>query len=124
MMRVRFSLPAPTYYGVIMDFNVIVNDISTYDLIDKISEVSWQFVERNARRVDAADLGLDERCGALYVTEDAIICHSGNDGRLQYYGGFEYVDRENRHVIGDFVFYMADDDRVTSHLSYSENGEF
>jgi hypothetical protein len=43
---------------------------------------------------------------------------------MQYYGGFEYVYKEYRHEMGDYVFYLAEDDRVGGHIdSYYEQKE-
>ena len=83
-----------------------------YDLIqDEINPKVREFVY-NLPKVNAKDIGLDDRCGKVYVAEDAIICYVGNDRQLQYYGGFEYVDKDYRMGVGDFVFYFGDDDRV------------
>jgi hypothetical protein len=43
---------------------------------------------------------------------------------MQYYGGFEYVDKDYRYEMGDYVFYTVDDDRVGGHVdSYYEQKE-
>ena len=62
----------------------------------------------------AEDVGLDPRAAyRLWVTIDAIIVPRFYDSGLQYYGGFEYVDKSHRQEIGDYVFYLGDeDDRV------------
>lgn len=65
------------------------------------------------------DLGLDERAAyRLYVDKDrtCIAIEKRNDRPLQYYGGFEYVDKEYRQECGNWVFYLATDDRVDSCL--------
>jgi len=69
-------------------------------------------------KVSAKAVGLDERCGMVYVADDAIICYQGNDRQLQYYGGFEYVDTDYRMAAGDFVFYFSDDERVSNCLDH------
>ena len=62
-------------------------------------------------------LGLDARCPRLWVSRECIAVDAGgNDRTLQYYGGFEYVDKEYRTQLGSYVFYSADDDRVQEHL--------
>ena len=35
---------------------------------------------------------------------------------LDYYGGFEYVHKYYRREVGDYVFYLAEDDRVRGHI--------
>jgi hypothetical protein len=71
-------------------------------------------------KVNARAVSLDERCGLVYVAKDAIICYAGNDRQLQYYGGFEYVDKDYRMAAGDFVFYFRDDSRVAKCLAHWE----
>ena len=83
---------------------------STADMLDAIAEV----VERNVqgmRKEPASRLGLDERCGMLWVDEDTIVAYTGS--RLDYYGGFEYIkEGEGRTTIGEFTFYSSDSERV------------
>ena len=71
-----------------------------------------------AQEVLPEDLGLDRRAGyRLFVTEEVIAVTKDDDRSLQYYGGFEYVDKYCRTEIGEWVFYSAGDDRVAGHLS-------
>ena len=86
-----------------------------FELIDNISELTDNFIG-NMELVPANRLGLDPRCGKLFVSPDCIGTYKGNDRTLQYYGGFEYVDIEYRHEMGDYVFYSAEDNRVRDHL--------
>ncbi len=90
---------------------------SIYDLIDSVEEKTRRFVNENMDLVSATELGLDQRCGRLFVNEDGIAVSKGSDRTLQYYGGFEYVDRDYRNELGDFVFYTVDDDRVREHVA-------
>lgn len=99
---------------------------SVYDMVDAINEVVERNVRDNFEMVNANKLGLDIRAGyQLFVNEDAIVVTKSSDRSLQYYGGFEYVDKDYRHEMGDFVFYMADDDRVREHIEtfYCEEHE-
>ena len=94
-----------------------------FELIDNISELTDNFIG-NMELVPANRLGLDPRCGKLFVSPDCIGVYKGNDRTLQYYGGFEYVDSEYRHEMGDYVFYSAEDSRVQDHLEqYLNNVE-
>jgi glutathione synthase/RimK-type ligase-like ATP-grasp enzyme len=97
---------------------------SIYDLIDSVEEKTRRFVNDNMDLVPASDLGLDLRCGRLFVNEDGIAVSKDGDRSLQYYGGFEYVDKDYRNELGDYVFYTVDDDRVREHVEqYLEQEE-
>ena len=86
-----------------------------FDLIDNVTELTDNFVAKMGK-VNPKQLGLDNRCGKLFVSPDCIGVYKSNDRALQYYGGFEYVDSEYRHEMGDYVFYSAEDNRVRDHL--------
>lgn len=86
-------------------------------LINEINQKVEVFVG-GLTQVTGADLGLDERVGRLYTDGfEGIVVHKEADRRLQYYGGFEYIDKYNRQEMGDYVFYMAGDDRVEDCLA-------
>lgn len=63
-------------------------------------------------------LGLDRRSAyRLWVSDEGIFVRAGSDDRtLQYYGGFEYVDKDYRKELGQYVFYSIEDDRVYEHI--------
>jgi hypothetical protein len=62
-------------------------------------------------------LGLDDRAGhSLRVAEDWIAVKSHHARSLDYYGGFEYVDKSHKYTLGDWIFYLADDERVYDHI--------
>jgi len=83
---------------------------SSADMLDAISEVVHRHVQ-GMRKEPASRLGLDERCGMLWVDEDTIVSYTGS--RLDYYGGFEYIkEGEGRTTLGDFTFYSSESDRV------------
>lgn len=97
---------------------------SIYDLIDSVEEKTRRFVNDNMDCVSATEVGLDQRCGRLFVNEDGIAVSKDSDRLLQYYGGFEYVDKDYRNELGGFVFYTVDDDRVREHVEqYYEQEE-
>jgi len=74
--------------------------------------------------VRGQDLGLDERVGKVYTDGfEGIVVHKKSDSNIQYYGGFDYVDKYYRQVLGDYVFYMAGDDRVDDCLDEYRNLE-
>ena len=95
--------------------------MSFEDLLDSVDRLVRDFMDK-ATEVTAEDLGLDRRAAyRLYITDYVIAVPKGDDGKLQYYGGFEYVDKEYRREIGDWVFYSAEDNRVAGHLGrYNE----
>lgn len=96
---------------------------SMYDLIDSVQSKTHRFVNDNMDLVPATDLGLDIRCGRLFVSDEGIAVSKDQDRSLQYYGGFEYVDKDYRHELGDFVFYSVDDERVREHVEEFTNQE-
>ena len=82
------------------------------NLINEINQKVEIYVG-SLTEVKGQDLGLDERVGRVYTDgHEGIVVHREADRRLQYYGGFEYVDKYYRQELGDYVFYMQGDDRV------------
>lgn len=54
--------------------------------------------------------GLDARAGrGIRVGPGFIAVPEGCDRSMQYYGGFEYVDKSLRRDLGTYVFYFVDD---------------
>jgi len=91
----------------------------TFDeLKNRLDELAEELIS-DATETNARTFGLDERAGhQLWLTEaqDAIVVAKQYDGSLQYYGGFEYVDKECRLECGDYVFYSSEDSRVKDHI--------
>ena len=79
------------------------------DLEYKITDLVNEFI-RDLPRVNAQEVGLDQRCGEVYVGGDFIAAYSYNDNRLRYYGGFGYISEEQRKQFGDLVIYIMDHD--------------
>jgi DNA-binding PadR family transcriptional regulator len=46
----------------------------------------------------------------MWVLRDVLITSAGN--ALPYYGGFEYVGKEHKTTVGDYVIYSNEDSRV------------
>ncbi len=89
---------------------------SIYEFIDDVNEKLYRMVQK-MEKVKANKLGLDIRAGyTLYIDEECIIVDKNDDRMLQYYGGFEYVDKDFRNAIGDYVVYMNGDSRVADCL--------
>ena len=93
-------------------------------LYDKLNSLQWEInkkvetiIDEEFREVTPKEVGLDPRAGYnIFINEDYIAVSKGNRRTLDYYGGFEYVDEEHITVLGDMVFYSADDERVQDHL--------
>jgi len=97
--------------------------MNLFSLIDDVTELTDSYIG-TMKMVPANRLGLDPRCGKVFVSPDCIAIHKANDRAVQYYGGFEYVDKEFRHEMGDYVFYSHEDDRIQGHLEdYLNNVE-
>ena len=82
---------------------------SIINLVDEVREMTDNFVA-GMRKEPASRLGLDDRCGMLWVGYNAIVAYKGS--RVEYYGGFEYVKGDDRAEIGDYVVYFATSERV------------
>ena len=68
--------------------------------------------------VNSEDVGLDRRCGRLYVGKDGIVVRNESRRRLDYYGGFEYVAPECVHELAGYTFYSRNDDRVDDAIKF------
>ena len=91
--------------------------MNSVDFVYSIEEQVENFVQE-LKTATAEQLGLDRRAGSsFYIDDSAIIVPKYRDNSLQYYGGFEYVEKDYRKEIGEYVFYFAEDDRVNRHLS-------
>ena len=100
------------------------------DFIEEINDKVERFVMNNFECVTADFCVTADKCGldiravySLYVNEEAIAVRFNELGTLNYYGGFEYVDKEFVNTIGDFTFFMADDDRVRDCINRFYNCE-
>ena len=91
---------------------------NTYDFLEEINVQIERHINSNFQQVwtSRERTGLDGRCGMIYISEDAIATDKHNDSRLQYYGGFEYVDKDFRKEMGDYVFYFRESSRVADHI--------
>jgi hypothetical protein len=95
------------------------------DLIRSFNDDVGIWLKHHAEMVKATDLGLDSRGGySMWVSNDAIIIQKDKDRFLQYYGGFEYVEKDSRAEVGDFVFYYNSDSRVGDCLDFYEEKLF
>ena len=94
------------------------------NLIEGIDAMTERYIARECQQTQASFLGLDSRAGyTLYVNVDdrVIAVHNRHRGILDYYGGFEYVEKENVTTIGNYTFYRGDEcERVQSCLDQFE----
>lgn len=91
-----------------------------YELFETIELSVERHINSNMQQIYPTrdNIGLNPRSAStLYISEDAIAVNKHQDRTLQYYGGFEYVDKEFRKELGEYVFYLAGDDRVAGHIS-------
>ena len=85
--------------------------MNIYTLLTEVQVIMLTKMKK-MKKVRAEEVGLDERAGTLRVDDDCVIVSLSDDGKLQYYGGFEYIDRECRTIMGDYVIYTKDGGRV------------
>jgi hypothetical protein len=90
---------------------------SVYDMMDAVSKMVEFHVQNKMSTCSPSELGLDDRSAAvLYVDESYIAVRASAAGSLDYYGGFEYVDRDCIEIVGGYKFYSAEDSRVQDHI--------
>jgi hypothetical protein len=88
---------------------------SLNDLNEVVADGAEDLVLQSEHVRDISVLGLDQRAsyGGLWVdvrNEEFIAVKASDDRVLQYYGGFEYIDKEFRKEYGGYVFYLAEPD--------------
>lgn len=85
------------------------------DILSQLDEIS----ELLAQSLEPITTNLDPRVGRLYSDPDRTLIAVRLEGQrsLEYYGGFEYIDREYVHAIGDWVIYDSMAKRVQEALS-------
>jgi hypothetical protein len=82
---------------------------SILDVMDEITYGIERYVA-GMERVSADKLGLDIRCGRVYIDRNERVIVANGSRSIDYYGGFEYIkEGEGRTTIGDFVIYSGVD---------------
>jgi hypothetical protein len=97
-----------------MNLNVSENS-SLFTVTEEIADFMGNYVEK-MKRVGAKEIGLDERAGSVWISRSHIV--TDNDRALRYYGGFEYVHDDNKTVLGNYVIYSYDDERVNDCIEH------
>ena len=96
----------------------------TCELFTKLYQAiddAFEIYTATAKVLSPEELGLDTRCAdKIFVQNNCIIVTANEDKDLQYYGGFEYVEKEHRLAIGHYVCYSGDSSRVKRHLENLE----
>jgi len=89
------------------------------DLENLVEELVNKYIEESeAVCVWANDVGLDNRCGMIYVSvTNDFIAVSGSDA-ISYYGGFEYVPSDYITTAGHMTFYSGESSRVQECIEY------
>ena len=82
------------------------------EFLEEVGDKVTSIVE-GMDKVQADAVGLDHRCGKLWIDADCVVIREDTDRQLQYYGGFEYIDPEYRQAIGGWVVY-TEHERVAS----------
>jgi hypothetical protein len=92
---------------------------SIQDIINDANDQIEALLGDTVAEVTASELGLDPRASSkFWANEEGIIIRLGNRHTMDYYGGFEYVDKDCVTVIGDYVFYSSEDSRVAGHIEH------
>ena len=91
-----------------------------WELEQQIEELVNKYIEESgAVCVSASQVGLDIRCGMVYVSpEEDFVAVSGNGTMINYYGGFEYIDSDYITAAGNMIFYSGEVERVQDCIRY------
>lgn len=85
----------------------------------KLNELAEEFLS-DMDEVSAEELGIDTRAARrFYVSEEGIAIEMAQLRSVEYYAGFEY-ESDYKSVIGDYVFWSADSNRIRGHMSRLE----
>ena len=98
-----------------------MDQISLQEVLEQIDTIAENYIQNETHKIKAKDTGLDERIGYIYINDEAIYVPSSKKGTIDYYGGFEYVDKDYVFNLGRYVGYMREEDRVDGHISEWEN---
>ncbi len=75
-------------------------------LIDLINSYIETYIDNYCEKLTAEHCGLDPRAGReLYVSDNYIIVTTDNARKLDYYGVFEYVDSDYKHIFPGWAIY-------------------
>ena len=83
--------------------------MNIHTLIDLV-ESAQAAIQQDCELIPAHKLGLNSRCGFVYVGEDFVA--TSRPRELDYYGGFEYIDPEYTIRLGEWKLYFKGDRRI------------
>lgn len=87
------------------------------NLKDKLeSFVDDIFSDYDTIAVYADKIGLDFRAGCVTISKEGGFIATTSTRALEYYGGFEYVNSEDKITIGDWTIYFDSSSRVETAL--------
>lgn len=89
-----------------------------YEMMEEIEAKLHSYLE-TLPCVSADKLGLDRRCGDAYVDADACVLIFPDNSRVDYYGGFEYIDKECVQNLCEYKIY-SEHDRVQDAIDFYE----
>ena len=93
-----------------------------WELEEKVNDLIQEFIEdSDAVCVSADKVGLDRRCGMVYVSIDEDFIAVSGTSSINYYGGFEYIDSEYITGLGHMTFYSGEASRVRDCIEYYAN---
>lgn len=85
------------------------------EIKDAATALAQEAIE-DASPTTAEACGMDERAGGrVFIGDDFIAVRLSDDRLLQYYAGFEYVDKDYRTEVGGYVFYATESERVAQY---------
>ena len=90
-------------------------------LKERMDDIVCDYIrDSEAVEVSAKDIGLDPRAGNVLISwqERWIAVPTHSSRCIKYYGGFEYIDHENKTVFGGYTFYDDGSDRVNKCIDY------
>lgn len=89
-----------------------------YDLLCEINDLVETQLSKNYTITRAENIGLDRRASMVYVSEQGIVVYNRYRQALEYYGGFEYVDKDYVITVGEYTFYAVEDNRVADAVQF------
>lgn len=91
----------------------------TFDeLYTKLSDLAEEILDDCTPHSPEA-AGLDRRCGTVYLGEGFIASRYAPS--LDYYGGFEYIDKEHILALPEIKVYSIESDRVADCVASIEH---
>ena len=104
-----------------LDYQDVIDEANCR-MSEMLSQDEWEEVEVEDYR---PRLGLDPRAYVQTWVErdgDCMITR-GSTRALEYYGGFEYVERDARVRVGEYTVWRGNvDDRVAGHVERWNDG--